>query len=111
MANDPSAVSPQSAIPGTATAVAVAGRNPQLPASLLELGPAVIQRPERSAAVEWLETNGLGDFASGTVAGPNTRRQHGLFTAGAELAGRPMLLLAALNVTLENENGSTELSC
>jgi len=27
---------------------------------------------------EWLETNGLGGFASSTVAGANTRRYHGL---------------------------------
>ena len=92
-------------------------------ASLLELGPAVIQRPERSAMIEWLETNGLGDSASGTVAGPNTRRQHGLFTAGAGpfdgTQGKPMLLLAALDVALENESGAPacpssgrfELSC
>jgi len=80
-------------------------------ASPLELSPAVIQRPERSAMIEWLETNGLGDFASGTVAGPNTRRQHGLFTTGAEPGARPMLLLAALDVALENESGAFELSC
>jgi len=80
-------------------------------ASLLELGPTVVQRPERSAMIEWLETNGLGDWASGTVAGPNTRRQHGLFTAGAEPGARPMLLLAALDVALDHESGSIELSC
>jgi predicted glycogen debranching enzyme len=102
MTNDPSAATPHSAL-----------RNPQSSgaASLLELGPAVVQRPERSAVIEWLETNGLGDFASGTVAGPNTRRQHGLFTAAVEPCARPMLLLAALDVALEDENGSTELSC
>ncbi len=59
--------------------------------------------------IEWLETNGLGDSASGTVAGPNTRRQHGLFSAGAE-AGR-LLLLAALDVTLDGESAKLELSC
>lgn len=33
---------------------------------------------ERSLELEWLETNGRGGFASGTVAGPNTRRYHAL---------------------------------
>jgi predicted glycogen debranching enzyme len=33
---------------------------------------------ERSLTLEWLETNGRGGFASGTVAGPNTRRYHAL---------------------------------
>ena len=36
---------------------------------------------------EWLETNGIGGFASGTISGSNTRRYHGLLTA----ATRPPL--------------------
>src|SRR4051794_22181139 len=32
---------------------------------------------------EWLETNGLGSFAMGTVAGPATRRYHALLCAAA----------------------------
>jgi predicted glycogen debranching enzyme len=31
--------------------------------------------------LEWLETDGLGGFASGTVVGANTRRYHGLYVA------------------------------
>jgi predicted glycogen debranching enzyme len=30
---------------------------------------------------EWLETNGLGSFASSSIIGANTRRQHGLLVA------------------------------
>ena len=30
---------------------------------------------------EWLVTNGLGGYASGTLAGPSTRRYHGLLVA------------------------------
>ena len=33
---------------------------------------------------EWLVTNGLGGYASGTLAGPNTRRYHGLLVAALE---------------------------
>ena len=36
---------------------------------------------------EWLETNGIGGFASGTISGANNRRYHGLLTA----ATRPPL--------------------
>src|SRR5579862_9961196 len=36
---------------------------------------------ERPARREWLVTNGLGGFASGTVAGVLTRRYHGLLVA------------------------------
>ena len=35
----------------------------------------------KSSRLEWLETNGLGSFASGTVSGANTRRYHGLLVA------------------------------
>lgn len=33
---------------------------------------------------EWIVTNGLGGYASGTVAGANTRRYHGLLVASME---------------------------
>jgi predicted glycogen debranching enzyme len=42
---------------------------------------------------EWLETNGLGGFASSTITGLNTRRYHGLLIAAtAPPAGRTVLL-------------------
>ena len=38
---------------------------------------------------EWLETNGIGGFASSTIIGLNTRRYHGLLTAATKpLVGR-----------------------
>jgi predicted glycogen debranching enzyme len=44
---------------------------------------------------EWLVTNGRGGYASGTVAGCNTRRYHGLFIPSLPKRGR-MVLLARL---------------
>ena len=35
----------------------------------------------RASSREWLETNGIGGFASGTISGANTRRYHALLTA------------------------------
>lgn len=49
---------------------------------------------------EWLETNGLGGFACGTVVGANTRRYHGLLTAALNPPGGRMLLLSKLEETL-----------
>ncbi len=49
---------------------------------------------------EWLETNGLGGFACGTVSGANTRRYHGLLTAALHPPGGRMLLLSKLEETL-----------
>lgn len=44
-------------------------------------GRATCGDPGRGEALEWLVTNGLGGFASGSVAGPRTRRYHGLLVA------------------------------
>jgi predicted glycogen debranching enzyme len=42
---------------------------------------------------EWLVTNGLGGYASGTIAGPVTRRHHGLLVAALPTPlGRVVLL-------------------
>jgi predicted glycogen debranching enzyme len=41
------------------------------------------QNLDRALSLEWLETNGCGGFASGTVAGANTRRYHGLLVVAA----------------------------
>jgi glycogen debranching enzyme len=47
----------------------------------------------RSSKLEWLETNGTGAFAMGTVAGVNTRRYHALLVASlAPGSGRRVLL-------------------
>jgi predicted glycogen debranching enzyme len=42
---------------------------------------------DAASSREWLETNGIGGFASSTISGSNTRRYHGLLTA----ATRPPL--------------------
>lgn len=55
---------------------------------------------EAALSREWLETNGLGGFASGTVAGANTRRYHGLLIAALNPPGGRMLLLSKLEETL-----------
>src|ERR1700758_4763794 len=49
---------------------------------------------------EWLETNGLGGFACGTIAGAHTRRYHGLLTGALNPPGGRMLLLSKLEETL-----------
>jgi predicted glycogen debranching enzyme len=45
------------------------------------LGRADCGNLEIALKKEWLVTNGLGGYASGTVAGANTRRYHGLLVA------------------------------
>ncbi len=50
---------------------------------------------------EWLVTNGIGGFASGTVAGLLTRRYHGLLVAALHPPLGRTLLVAKLDETVE----------
>lgn len=50
---------------------------------------------------EWLLTNGLGSFASGTVCDARTRTYHGWLIAALEPPGRRTLLLSHLDASLE----------
>ena len=54
----------------------------------------------KSSQLEWLETNGLGGFASGTVSGANTRRYHGLLVASLHPPGDRFVTLSKLEETI-----------
>lgn len=62
-------------------------------APLLDLATAVRR--------EWLVTNGIGGYASGTVIGVDTRRYHGLLMAALRPPVGRTLLLARLRDTIE----------
>ncbi len=59
----------------------------------------------QAIAHEWLVTNGRGSYASGTVAGANTRRYHGLLVAALRPPLGRTLLVAALDATVEPAAG------
>ncbi|MDQ6699427.1 MAG: amylo-alpha-1,6-glucosidase [Acidobacteriota bacterium] len=59
---------------------------------------------------EWLETNGLGGFASSTIIGLNTRRYHGLLTAALNPPSERMVLLSKLEEVLVVDGKRHELS-
>ena len=70
---------------------------------LLKKRPAAHQ--DGDAPLEWLVTNGLGGYASGSVDGPPTRRFHGLLvTAHPAPVGR-VLLLHGLQEVVELPDG------
>src|SRR5215213_6002594 len=58
--------------------------------------------PDALVTREWIVTNGLGGYASGTVAGVITRRYHGMLIAAlpAPLGRTVMLSHVAEQVTL-----------
>lgn len=60
----------------------------------------------RSSALEWLEANGRGGWASSTVSGAHTRRYHGLLVAATEPPVGRKVLLSRLDETVE-ANGAT----
>ena len=60
---------------------------------------------------EWLETNGIGGFASSTATGMNTRRYHGLLVAATKPPLGRMVLLSKLEETLIVGERRIELSC
>jgi predicted glycogen debranching enzyme len=66
----------------------------------MRFGPEICGNPERASRLEWLETNGLGGFASSTIIGLNTRRYHGLLIAATRPPTGRMLLLSKLEETL-----------
>lgn len=71
----------------------------QLPLTLSNLnglGSSAIAQESR----EWLVTNGLGSYASGSITGANTRRYHGLFVASLTPPVRRTVLFSRLDETL-----------
>ncbi|HXO58954.1 MAG TPA: amylo-alpha-1,6-glucosidase, partial [Candidatus Acidoferrum sp.] len=62
----------------------------------------------RDLTREWLVTNGLGGYASGTVAGPNSRRYHGLLVAAMRPPVQRVVLLAELHASVIGLDGEPE---
>lgn len=65
----------------------------------------------RSLRQEWLETNGIGGYASGTAAGCRTRKYHGLLVASLASPPGRFLLLSAYEDSLVCQSRETSLSC
>lgn len=63
-----------------------------------------------SLSREWLETNGIGGFASSTISGLNTRRYHGLLTAATKPPVGRLVLLSKLEEILIIDGRRFELS-
>lgn len=76
----------------------------------LVLDAAVCRDYEKSTQHEWLETNGLGGFAFGTVSGANTRRYHGLLVASLHPPVDRYVLLSKLEETLLTGDRRFEIS-
>jgi len=80
-------------------------------APLIELGRGDCGNLERAAGREWLVTNGIGGYASGTVSDMNTRRYHGLLMAAMSPPLGRTLLVAKADATVRYAGDTYRLSC
>jgi predicted glycogen debranching enzyme len=74
----------------------------------LQLDPETCRHLEPAIQREWLVTNGLGGYASGTIAGINTRRYHGLLVASLSPPVQRMVLVAALEEWVRPPDGEPQ---
>ena len=67
---------------------------------MIQYNESVCRDLDASSRREWLETNGLGGYASSTVSGMNTRRYHGLLVSATHPPVGRMVLLSKFEETL-----------
>lgn len=77
---------------------------------MIRFGRDVCGDLEVASSREWLETDGLGGFASSTITGLNTRRYHGLLVATVRPPAGRMLLVSKLEETLTTPEGRVDLA-
>lgn len=76
----------------------------------IEFGREICCELDIAERREWLVTNGIGGFASGTIAGMLTRRYHGLLVAALKPPLGRNLLVAKLDETVGYEDKEYPLS-
>jgi predicted glycogen debranching enzyme len=76
----------------------------------VQFGRELCGELEAGEAREWLVTNGLGGFASGTVAGTATRRYHGLLIAALKPPTGRTLLVSGLDESVSYLGGRYSLA-
>ena len=77
---------------------------------MIELKQDICSDFGESTSREWLETNGIGGYASSTVSGANSRRYHGLLIAATKPPLGRIVLLSKFEETLVIEGERYELS-
>lgn len=74
------------------------------------LGEQQCRNLDVSTRREWILTNGLGGFAMGSASGINTRRYHGHLVAAVEPPADRMVLLAAIDATMQSDSNQIGIS-
>jgi len=71
--------------------------------SNVELTRGELSDFENAVRREWLVTNGIGGFASGTIGGARTRRYHGLLVAALKPPQERTLLVGGVDVNVRSD--------
>src|SRR3990172_3371500 len=66
----------------------------------IELSPDILHNYDKASRREWLVANGIGGYASGSLAGSNTRKYHGLLVAALSPPTGRVATLSKLEETL-----------
>jgi predicted glycogen debranching enzyme len=77
---------------------------------MINLDKEICTNFQESSSREWLETNGIGGFASSTVSGANTRRYHGLLTPATKPPLGRITMLSKFEEILILDDEKFELS-
>jgi predicted glycogen debranching enzyme len=78
---------------------------------MIQFDESICRNLDAARRREWLETNGIGGFASSTITGLNTRRYHGLLVAATKPPVGRMVLLSKIEETLVIGGRRFDLSC
>jgi predicted glycogen debranching enzyme len=78
---------------------------------MIQFDESICRNLDVACRREWLETNGIGGFASSTIVGLNTRRYHGLLVAATKPPVGRMVLLSKIEETLIIDGRRFDLSC
>lgn len=77
---------------------------------MIEFNKSICSDLQQAGRREWLETNGIGGFASSTITGLNSRRYHGLLVAALRPPVERFVLLSKLEETLLIDGRPFDLS-
>lgn len=76
----------------------------------IKIQPKDCQKFEEATSREWLETNGIGGYASSTIAGCNTRKYHGLLVSRLNQPEGKFVLLSKFEESLISNDVETGIS-
>ncbi len=76
----------------------------------ITIDQTITQDVQSAIQREWLETNGIGGWASSSILGMNTRRYHGLLVAALHPPVGRMVLLSKLDETVKLDGRRFELA-